>query len=152
MNTKKYKDTTALTGEHFPPFSRHSTERLNHEFLSIMPPLKNLLFSEIARQTHDNWNETTNVTKTLPQIITIGYMKSKLKTKNITCIKICPTTGWQRDTRKKKKTPFKKSQILSNIISNNIYKNLTPFRQRHNCSSWQWKHQNKTDPTYAKRP
>ena len=92
MNTKKYKDTTALTGEHFPPFSRRCTERLNYTFLFIMPPLKNTLISEIARQTHDNCcDETTNVTKTLPQIITIGFMKSKLKTKNLTCIKICPT-------------------------------------------------------------
>ena len=54
-------------------------------------------------------------------------MKSKLKTKNVTCIKTCPTTVRQRDTTKKKKTPIKKSQILSNIISNNIYNNLHHF-------------------------
>ena len=35
----------------------------------------------------------------------------------LTCIKTSPTTVQQRDTTKKKKTPIKKSQILSNIIS-----------------------------------
>ena len=33
----------------------------------------------------------------------------------------------QRDTTKKKKTPIKKFQIISNIISNNIYNNLHHF-------------------------
>ena len=54
-------------------------------------------------------------------------MKSKLKTENVTCIKICPTTVRQRDTTNKKKTPIKKPQIISNIISNNIYNDLHHF-------------------------
>ena len=54
-------------------------------------------------------------------------MKSKLKTENLTVIKTCPTTARQRDITKKKKTPIKKSQILSNIISKNIYNNLHHF-------------------------
>ena len=54
-------------------------------------------------------------------------MKSKLKTENVTCIKTCPTTARQHDTTKKKKTPIKKSQIISNIISNSIYNNLHHF-------------------------
>ena len=83
---------------------------------------------ETARQTHDNrCNNTISVTKTLSQINATGYMKSKLKTENVTCIKTCPTTVRQRDTTKKKKTPIKKSQIISNIISNNIYNNLHHF-------------------------
>ena len=93
-----------------------------------MPPNKNTLFSETARQTHDNrCNNTISLTKTLPQINTTGYMKSKLKTENVTCIKTFPTTVRQRDTTKKKKTPVKKSQIISNIMSNNIYNNLHHF-------------------------
>ena len=81
MNTKKHKATTALTGEDFPPLSRHSTKMINPKCLSITPPRKNTLFSETARQTHDNCcNNKTSVTRTLPQIITTGYMKSKLKT------------------------------------------------------------------------
>ena len=54
-------------------------------------------------------------------------MKSKLKAENVTCIKTCPTTLRQRDTTKKNKTPIKKSQIISNITSNNIYNNLHHF-------------------------
>ena len=54
-------------------------------------------------------------------------MKSKLKTENVTCLKICPTTVRQRDTTNKKKTPIKKPQIISNIISNNIYNDLHHF-------------------------
>ena len=54
-------------------------------------------------------------------------MKSKLKTEAVTCIKTCPTTVRQRDTTKKKKTPIKKSQVISNIISNNICNNLHHF-------------------------
>ena len=54
-------------------------------------------------------------------------MKSKLKTQNVTCIKTCPTSVLQSDTTKKKKTPIKKSQIISNIMSNNIYNNLHHF-------------------------
>ena len=128
MNTKKYKATAALTGEDFPPLSRHSTKTFNPKLLSITTPHKNTLFSEIARQTQDNrCNNTISVTKTLPQINTTGYMKSKLKTENVTCIKTCPTTVQQRDTTKKKKAPIKKSQIISNIISNNIYNNLHHF-------------------------
>ena len=114
MNTKKYKATAALAGEDFPPLSRHSTKTFNPKFLSIMPLLKNTLFCEIARQTHDNrCNNTISATKTLPQINTTGYMKSKLKTENVTCIKTCPKTVRQRDITKKKKTPIKKSQIIS---------------------------------------
>ena len=56
--------------------------------------------------------------------MTTDYMKSKPKTENLTVIKTCPTTVRQRDITKKKKTPIKKSQILSNIMSNNIYNNL----------------------------
>ena len=99
MNTKKYKATTALTGEDFPPLSRNSTKTFNPKFLSITPPHKNILFSEIACPTHDNCcNNTISVTNTLPQVITTGYMKSKLKTENVTCIKTGPTTVRQRDT------------------------------------------------------
>ena len=128
MNTTKYKATATLTGEDFPPLSRHSTETFNPKLLSITPPHKNTLFSEIAIQTHDNrCNNAISATKTLPQINTTGYMKSKLKTENVTCIKTCPTTLRQRDTTKKKKTPIKKSQIISNIISNNIYNKLHHF-------------------------
>ena len=128
MNAKKYKATTALTGEDFPPLSRHSTKTFSPKFLSITSSHKKTLFSEIARQTHDNrCNNTISVTKTLPQIIITCYMKSKLKTENVTCIKTCPTTVQQRDTTKKKKTPIKKSQILSYIISNKIYNNLHHF-------------------------
>ena len=54
-------------------------------------------------------------------------MKSKPKAENLTVIKTCPTTARQRDITKKKKTPIKKSQILSNIISKNIYNNLHHF-------------------------
>ena len=54
-------------------------------------------------------------------------MKSKLKTENLPVIKDCPTTARQRDITKKKKTPIKKSQILSHIISSNIYNNLHHF-------------------------
>ena len=54
-------------------------------------------------------------------------MKSKLKNENLAVIKTCPTAARQRDITKKKKTPIKKSQILSNIISNNIYSNLHHF-------------------------
>ena len=125
MNTKKYKATAALTGEDFPPLSSHSTKMFNPKFLFITPPHKNTLFYEIARQTHNNrCNNTISVTKTLPQINTTGYMKSKVKTENVTSIKTCPTTVRQRDTTKKKKAPIKKSHIMSNIISNNIYNNF----------------------------
>ena len=75
MNTKKCKATAALTGEDFPPLSRHSTKTINPKLLSITPPHKNTLFSEIARQTHHNrCNSTISVTKTLPQSNTTGYM------------------------------------------------------------------------------
>ena len=128
MNTKKYKATAALTGEDFPPLSRHSTKTFNPKLLLTTPPHKNILFSEIARQTPDKrCNNIISVTKTLPQIHTTGYMKSKLKTENVTCIKACPTAVRQRDTTKKKKPPIKKSEIISNIIFNNIYSNLHHF-------------------------
>ena len=91
MNTKKYKATAAITGEDYPPLSRHSTKTFNYKFLSTTPPHKNTLFSEISRQTPDNrCNNTISITKTL--ITTTGYIKSKLKAENITCIKTCPTT------------------------------------------------------------
>ena len=72
MNTKKYNAITALTGEDFPPLSRHSPKTSSPKFLSTTPPHKNTLFSEFARQTHDarHCNNTISVTKTLPQIIT----------------------------------------------------------------------------------
>ena len=54
-------------------------------------------------------------------------MKSKLKAENLPVIKTYPTTAQQHDITKKKKTPIKKSQILSNIISKNIYNNLHHF-------------------------
>ena len=128
MNTSKYKATTVLTREDFPPLSRLSTESFNLKFLSITPPRKNTLFSETVRQTQDSpCNNIINITKTLPQTITTGYMKSKLKAENLAVIKTCPTAAPQRDITKKKKTPIKKSQILSNIISNNICNNLHHF-------------------------
>ena len=128
MNTKKYKATAALTGEDFPPLSRHSTKTFNPKLLSTTPPHKNILFSETARQTPDKrCNNTISVTKTLPQINATGYMKSKLKTENVTCIKACPTTVRQRDTTKRKKPPIKKFKIISNIIFNKIYSNLHHF-------------------------
>ena len=122
MNTSKYKSITVLTGEDFP---RHSTKKFNPKFLSITPPQENTLISKIVRQTQDSrWNNIISVIKTLPQTITTDYMKLKPKTENLTVIKTCPTTARQHDITKKKKTSIKKSQILSNIISNNIYSNL----------------------------
>ena len=98
------------------------------KFLSITPPHGNTLFSEIIRQTQDSrFNNIISITKILPQTVTTGYMKSKLKTENLTVIKTCPTTARQRDVTKKKKTPIKESQILSNILTNNIYNNLHHF-------------------------
>ena len=95
---------------------------------TIMPPHENTFFSEIARQIQDSrCNNIISVTKTIPQTIETGYLRSKLETENLTVIKTCPTTARQCGTTKKKKTPIKKSQILSNIISNNIYNNLHYF-------------------------
>ena len=54
-------------------------------------------------------------------------MKSKLKRENLTVIKTCLATARQSDITKKKKIPIKKLQILSKIISNNIYNNLHHF-------------------------
>ena len=109
MNTSKYKATTVLTEEDFPPLSRRSTKTLNPKFLSITPPHENTFFSETVRQTQDSrWSNIISVTKTLPQTIATGYMKSKPKTENLTVVKTCPTTGRQRDITKKKKTPIKK--------------------------------------------
>ena len=54
-------------------------------------------------------------------------MKSKLKAENLPVIKTCPKTARQHNITKKKKTPTKKSQIPSNIISKNIYNNLHHF-------------------------
>ena len=128
MNISKYKATTVLTGEDFPPLSKLSTETFNPKFLSITPPHENTLFSEIVRQTQDSpCNNIISIKKPLPQTISTGYKKSKLKAETLTVTKTCPTTPRQRDITKKKKTPIKKSQILSNIISNNIYNNLHHF-------------------------
>ena len=64
MNTSKYKATTVLTGEDFPPLSRHSTKTFNPKFLSITPPHKNTLFSETVRQTQGSrCNSIISVTK-----------------------------------------------------------------------------------------
>ena len=124
VNTSKYKAITISTGEDFPPLSRLSTETFNPKFLSIMPTHENTLFSEIDCHTEDSCcNNIISITKTLPQTITMGYMKSKLKAEYLTVIKTCPTTAQQRGITKKKKTPIKKSQIFSNIISKNIYIN-----------------------------
>ena len=49
--------------------------------------------------------------------IRLHEIKNKNRKYNI---KTCPTTV-QHDTTKKKKTPFKKSQLLSRMISNNIF-------------------------------
>ena len=128
MNNSKYKATTVLTGEDFPPLSKLSTETFNPKVLSITPPHENILLSEIVRQTQDrHCNNTISITKILPQTITTSYMKSKLKAENLPVIKTCPTTARQQDFIKKKKTPIKKSQILSNIISKKIYNNLHHF-------------------------
>ena len=124
VNTSKYNTITISIREDFPPLSRLSTETFKPKFLSIMPPHENTLFSEIDRQTQDSCcNNIISNTKTLPRTITMGYMKSKLKAEYLTVIKTCPTTAQQRSITKKKETSIKKSQILSNIISNNIYIN-----------------------------
>ena len=128
MNNNKYKATTVLTGEDFPPLSRLSTETPNPKALSIMPPHENTLFSEIVRQTQDSrCNNIVSITKTLPQAITSSYMKSKLKAENLPVINTCPKTARQHHITKKKKTPTKKSQIPSNIIFKNIFNNLHHF-------------------------
>ena len=81
MNTKKYKATTGLTKKDLTHLSRHSTKTLNSKLLSIIPPHKNA-FSEIACETNDyRCNNTISVTRTLPQIMTIGNAKSKIKQK-----------------------------------------------------------------------
>ena len=128
MNNNKYKATTVLTGEDFPPLSRLSTEKFNPKALSITPPHENTLFSEIVCQSQDSHcNNIISITKTLPQAITSSYMKSKLKAENLPVIKTCPKIARQHNITKKKKTPTKKSQIPSNIISKNIYNNLHHF-------------------------
>ena len=128
MNTSKYKATTVLTEEDFPPLSKLSTETFNPKFLSTMPPHKNTLLSEIVCQTQDSHcNNIISITKTILQTITTGCKKSKLKAENLTVIKTCPTTLQHCNITNKKKTPIKELQILSNIISNNIYNNLPHF-------------------------
>ena len=128
VNTSKYKATTVLTGEDFPPLLRLSTEKFIPKVLSITHPHEDALFSEIVRQTQDSrCNNIISITKTLPQAITSSYMKSKLKAENLPVIKTCPKTARQHNITKKKKTPTKKSQIPSNIISKNIYNNLHHF-------------------------
>ena len=64
MNTSKYKATTVLTEEDFPPLSKLSTETFNPKFLSTMPPHKNTLLSEIVCQTQDSHcNNIISITK-----------------------------------------------------------------------------------------
>ena len=128
MNNSKYKATTVLTGEDFPPLSRLSAETFNPKVLSTTPPHRNTLSSTIVRQTQDSrCNNIIGITKTLSQTITTSSIKSKLEAENLPFVKTCPTTARQHDITKKKKTPIKKSQILSNIISKNIYNNLHHF-------------------------
>ena len=128
INNNKYKATTVLTGEDFPPLSRLFTEKFNPKALSITPPHENTLFSEIVCQTQDSrCNNIISITKTLPQAITSSYMKSKLKAENLPVIKTCSKISRQHNITKTKKTPTKKSQIPSNIISKNIYNNLHHF-------------------------
>ena len=110
VNNSKYKATTVLTGEDFPPLSRLSTEAFNPKVLSITPPHENTLFSEIVRRTQDSrCNNVISIKKTLPQTITTSYMKSRLKAENLPVIKTCPTTARQHDINNKKKIPIKKS-------------------------------------------
>ena len=128
LNNNKYKATTVLTGEDFPPLSRLSIEKLNPKDLSMTPPHENTLFSEIVCQTQDSCcNNIISITKTLQQAITSSYMKSKLKAENLPVIKTCPKTARQHNITKKKKIPTKKYKIPSNIISKNIYNNLHHF-------------------------
>ena len=103
----------------FRPYDQEKEQRYKHIHHRISTPWfpekprgeirsrnKNILFSEIPRKTYDNrCNNSISVTRTLPQIITIGYMKSKLKAENGSRIKTCQTTVRQRDTTKKKKHP-----------------------------------------------
>ena len=87
MDTCKHKATTVSIGEDFPPSSKHSIKTFNSKFSSITPPHENKLFPKLDHQTQDiNCNNIIRVTKTLPETITTGYMKSKLKTKNLTVI------------------------------------------------------------------
>ena len=110
MNNNKYKATTVLTREDFPPLSRLSTETFHPKVLSIMPLHENTLFSEIVRQTQDSrCNNIISITKMLSQAIKMSYMKSKLKAENLPVIKTCPTTAQQHNITMKKKTPIKKS-------------------------------------------
>ena len=96
MNTSKYKATTVLTGEDFATLSRLSTKTFNPKFLSITPPHENTMFSDIVRQTQDSCcTNIISITKTLLQTITTGYMKSKLKTENLT-VKTCQSRPVQQ--------------------------------------------------------
>ena len=82
MNTSKYKATTVLTGDVFPPLSRHSSKTFSPKFLSIMPPHENTFFSEIVRQAQDSrWNIISG-TKTLRQTIATGH-EIKIKKKKL---------------------------------------------------------------------
>ena len=75
MNNSKYNATTVLTGKDFLPLARFSTETFNPKVLSITPPHKNTLFSEIVRQTQESrCNNIISITKTLPQTVTTSYM------------------------------------------------------------------------------
>ena len=119
MNTNKYKANTVLTGEDFPPLSKLSTETFNPKFLSITPPHENTLFSEIVRQTQDSrCNNIISITKTLPQTITTGYKKSKLKAEILTVIKTCPaTTRYYQE----KENP---NQEITNFIQHHIKQHI----------------------------
>ena len=122
------------------------------KFLYITPPHDNTLFSEIIRQTKDSrCNNIISITKILPQTITTGYMKSKLKTENLTVIKTCPTTARQRDITKKNKIPIKKLQILSNIIFSNFCNKLHHFDNDVMIQVDKGNTKAKTDPTYTER-
>ena len=118
MNTSKYKATTVLTGDDFPPLSRPSIKTYNPKILSIMPPYENILFPEIVLQTQDSrCNNIISVTKTLPETITTRYMKSKLRTENLTVIKICPATRFYQE---KENT----NQQIANFIQHHTQQHL----------------------------
>ena len=118
MNTSKYKDTTVLTGEDFPPLSRLSIKKYNPKLLPIMPPYENILFPKIVLQTQDSrCNNIISVTKTLLETITTRYTKSKLRTENLTVIKICPATRFYQE---KENT----NQQITNFIQHHTQQQL----------------------------
>ena len=118
MNTSKYKDTTVLTGEDFPPLSRLSIKKYNPKLLPIMPPYENILFPKIVLQTQDSrCNNIISVTKILLETITTRYTKSKLRTENLTVIKICPATRFYQE---KENT----NQQITNFIQHHTQQQL----------------------------